>query len=329
MRVCLTPRVGGGGPASFQGRLREEFRRRGVETTFDPRERPLDAVLVFAGTKDLLALARCARDGIPIVQRLNGINWLHRILPRPPLHRLRAELLNLQLRLIRSRYAGRIVYQSEFARCLWEGRFGPALAPARVIHNGIPLEEYPPRRESHDGTLLVAEANLDFHKPAREILREVQRSMIHSGMLSRLSIFTRIAPAWRREWAVFDPRPETPGMRPRAEVMVRQKRAALFLTMDLNPSCPNAVIEALAAGLPVIGFETGSVGELVGTGGETAVYEGDPWKLEVPRNLEALAAAGRRVLEAWGEYSRRARSQAERKFDIRRIALAYLEALAG
>jgi glycosyltransferase involved in cell wall biosynthesis len=329
MRVCLTPRVGGGGPASFQNRLQAEFQRRGVETTFDPRARPLDAVLVFAGTKDLLSLERCARDGVRIVQRLDGINWLHRIIPRTPVQRIRGDLLNLQLRMIRSRYADRIIYQSGFARSLWESTFGKADAAACVIHNGIALEDYPAGRDGHDGTLLVVEANLDFHKPAQEILRAVQRSFIRSGMLERLSIFTRILPAWEREWAGFDPRPDTPGMRPRAEVQARQKQAALFLTMDLNPSCPNAVIEALAAGLPVIGFDTGSVGELVGTGGEIVHYDGDPWKLEVPRNLDALGEAGRRVLEGWNEYSRRARSEAERKFDIRKIAREYLETLIG
>ncbi len=143
-----------------------------------------------------------------------------------------------------------------------------------------------------------------------------------------MSIFTRLTPAWEREWAGYDPRPETPGMRPRAEVQARQKTAALFLTLDLNPSCPNAVIELLASGLPVIGFDTGSVGELVGDGGEVVKYDGNPWKLEVPRNLDALGDAGRKVLDHWQEYSRRARGIAERKFDIRRIAQAYLEALS-
>jgi glycosyltransferase involved in cell wall biosynthesis len=329
MRVCLTPRVGGGGPASFQTRLQAEFGRLGVDTTFDPRDRPLDAVLVFAGTKDLPALARCRRDGVRIVQRLDGINWLYTVSPRSLGHTLRSILWNWQLRMIRSRFADRIIYQSGFSQDLWEQRFGKSAAAARVIYNGVALEEYPPRREGHDGTLLVAEANLDFHPPAREILRTVQRLCIQTGDLERLSIYTRISPAWEREWMDYEPRPETPGLRPRAEVQARQKNAALFLSMDLNPSCPNAVIESLAAGLPVIGFDTGSVRELVGEGGEIADYDGNSWKLEVPRNRDAIGAAVRKVLDGWKEYSRRARAVAERKFDIRLVARAYLEVLGA
>jgi glycosyltransferase involved in cell wall biosynthesis len=193
----------------------------------------------------------------------------------------------------------------------------------------VALEEYPAVREGHDGTLLVVEANLDFHEPAQAVLRAVQRLLVQNEMLPRLSIYTRILPVWEREWNQFHPRPETPGMRPRAEVQARQKQAALFLTLDLNPSCPNAVIEALAAGLPVMGFDTGSVGELVGRGGEVLPYEGDPWKLEVPRNLEALGEAGRRILGNWKQYSRHARSVAEQKFNIRAAAQSYLETLTG
>jgi glycosyltransferase involved in cell wall biosynthesis len=327
MRIGMIPKAGGGGPASFQERLQGELGRLGVETTFDPNSRPLDAVLVFAGTKDLLSLWRCKRDGIRIVQRLDGINWLHRIRPRGLIYALRAESLNRQLRFIRARFADRIVYQSEFVRGWWEGWFGAAAAPARVVHNGIPLNEYPPRKGDPDGTLLVVEGNLHFNDPSRRILQTANRILIRGGVLRKLSILARIDPAWGREWIHFDPQTEVAGLRPRSEVRSRQQNAALFLSMEINAPCPNAVIEALASGLPVIGFDTGSVRELVGGGGELVPYDGDPWRLEVPRNVEAIGEAGRRVMEQWGEYSRRARSEAEQRFDIRAIARDYLEAL--
>jgi glycosyltransferase involved in cell wall biosynthesis len=329
MRVCLTPRHGGGGPASFQGRLQAEFDRLGVETTFDPRDRPLDAVLVFAGTKDLPALSACRRSGVRIVQRLDGINWLHRRRPGSPFRFLRAELLNWQLRLIRSVFADRIVYQSDFTRDLWQTRFGAVPgARQRVIRNGVALDEYPAQRGGHDGTLLAVEGTLDFNAPAAAMVRAANESIVRAGMLRRLSIYTRILPPWIPFWEGLEPPPETPGMRPRGEVRARQAQAALFLTLELNPPCPNAVIEALASGLPVIGYDTGSAGELVGEGGELAEFGGDPWRLDVPRNLDALARLADRVLKDWSAYSRKARRRAEAHFDIRRAAQSYLEVLA-
>jgi glycosyltransferase involved in cell wall biosynthesis len=327
MRVCMIPKAGGGGPASFQARLMAEFNRRGVESTFDPNSRPLDAVLVFAGTKELLSLWRCRREGIRIVHRLDGINWMHRVHSRGPVYGLRAEALNLQLRFIRSRLADRIVYQSDFVRGWWERGHGPAAAAARVIHNGVPLEDYPPRQAPPDGTLLVVEGNLHYSDPAREILLSAQRGLVENGPLKRLSVYARTDPGWAGVWGGFNPPPEIAGLRPRSEVRERQRTAAIFLSMEINPPCPNAIIEALAAGLPVLALDTGSARELVGAGGEIVQYEGDPWRLEVPRNLDALGVAGRRILRGWEDYSRRARSEAERRFDIRNVAQAYLETM--
>ncbi len=329
MRICLIPKAGRGGPASFQTRLAAELNRRGVETTFDPNSRPLSAVLVFAGTRDLISLRLCKRQGIRIIQRLDGINWLHRARSRGPAYGLRAEALNLQLRLIRSRLADGIIYQSEFVRGWWEDWFGAAAAPARVIHNGVPLEEYPPRKAVHDGTLLVVEGSLHYNEPARAIVSAAHRALVQAGPLRRLTVLAETGSAWESEWTRLVPRPEVAGLRPRSEVRDRQGSAALFLSMEINPPCPNAIIEALAAGLPVLALDTGSARELIGTGGAAVRYEGDPWRLEVPRNLDALGEAGLQILAQWRDYSARAHSEAERRFDIRSIAQSYLEMMVG
>jgi glycosyltransferase involved in cell wall biosynthesis len=329
MRVCLIPRAVGGGPASFQSRLREELRRRNVETTFDPDSRPLDAVIVFAGTRNWPALWRCRRNGVRVVQRLDGINWLHRARPRGPAYALRAEALNWELRLIRALLADCIVYQSAFVRDWWERWYGKAAPPARVIHNGVPLDEFPARGETHDGTLLVVEGALHDNLPARELLAEAHRTLIRDGPLRRMEILARIDRSWNLELDRLTPRPEAGGLRPREMVRQRQSASALLLSMEINPPCPNAVIEALAAGLPVLALDTGSARELIGSGGEVVPYDGDPWRLEAPRSLGAVGPAGRRILGDWRGYSLRARAEAERRFDIRTAAQAYVEVFTG
>jgi glycosyltransferase involved in cell wall biosynthesis len=329
MRICLAPKTGVGGPMSFQTRFEAELRRLGVETTFDPNARPLDAVLVFGATKNMLALFRCRRDGIRIVQRLDGINWLQRAGPHPALYTLRAEIRNLQLRWIRARFAQRIIYQSRFAHEWWERWAGKSSAPARVVHNGVPLEEFPPRGKTRDGTLLVVEGSLHYDDPSRQILRAAMKFLVREGPLDRMSILGRTDGAWESEWSRFEPQPEIAGLLTRDEVKARLYRADVFLSMDLHPACPNAVIEALAAGLPVIGFDTGSLREVVGCGGEVPAYDGNPWRLEAPRNLEAIGEAGCNVLDRWEEYSRRAREEAERNFDIRNVAQQYLDILTA
>ena len=71
----------------------------------------------------------------------------------------------------------------------------------------------------------------------------------------------------------------------------------LLFSAEINPPCPNSVIEALACGLPVVGFDTGSLRELIGdNAGRLAPYGGNPWKLEPP-DVPALAKAAVEVLE--------------------------------
>ena len=51
--------------------------------------------------------------------------------------------------------------------------------------------------------------------------------------------------------------------------------------MELNPPCPNSLIEAISVGLPCIGFDTGSFKELLGETGKSIFYNANVWKLEI------------------------------------------------
>ena len=147
-RICLVPRLAGvGGMVSFQYKLADGLRARGLQVCQDLSDAPYQAVLVIGGTRDLAGLWRARRQGIPVVQRLDGMNWLHRLAGMRQdgwRHYLRAEYGNRLLALIRSRLASRIVYQSEFARRWWERIHGPLPVENRVIHNGVDLNSYSP-----------------------------------------------------------------------------------------------------------------------------------------------------------------------------------------
>ena len=102
-RLCLTPQVSGvGGMVSFRNRLSRRLAAMGIELTDDPSDPRLDAILVIGGTRHLLELWRARRRGVHIVQRLNGMNWLHRVQStRSNLrHYLRAEYGNRLLSII-------------------------------------------------------------------------------------------------------------------------------------------------------------------------------------------------------------------------------------
>ena len=117
MRICMIPKVHGvGGVVSFQAKLTAGLARRSIQVCHDLGETPYDAVLLTSTTQDLFGLIRQRRRGVRIVQRLDGINWLHRRQHTSPRQFLRAEYGNRLLALLRARVVTRIVYQSEFVR---------------------------------------------------------------------------------------------------------------------------------------------------------------------------------------------------------------------
>jgi glycosyltransferase involved in cell wall biosynthesis len=87
------------------------------------------------------------------------------------------------------------------------------------------------------------------------------------------------------------------------------------------------VIEALGCGLPVVGFDTGSLHELVtGDAGRLAPYSGDPWKLEAP-DVQPLVEAAEQVLSDPGRFRREARRRAEAGLGVEEMVDGYLKVL--
>ena len=336
-RICLVPRLSGlGGMVSFQQRLAAGLAGRGVETTFDLADPRAAAVLVIGGTRQIAALVRARRRGARIVQRLDGMNWLHRRQPTPLRAWLRAESSNWLLAVIRARLADRIVYQSRFSQAWWEKVHGAAGAPAAVVYNGVDLASYSPdgphaRPQGRFRVLLVeghlGGSNVSGLENAVALAEAIERD---HGLPVELFVVGQVPAEVRARWARLPAeRVNWAGVRKREDIPETDRSAHLLFSADLNAACPNSVIEALACGLPVAAFDTGALGEMIADGaGEVVPYGADHWKLEPP-DIAGLAAAAVRILTHQESYRPAARARAEAAFGLERMLDGYLEALLG
>ncbi len=332
-RVCVLPRVEGlGGMATFRLKFEQALRARGVEVSHDSPEQA-DAVLVIAGTRDLPALIRARRRGVRIVQRLDGINWVHRKKNTGVRHFLRAEYGNLVLSFIRGRIASRVVYQSAFSKNWWEDWYGETRVPSCVIHNGADLKRYAPQEgipPAPPYRLLLAEGNLGggYEMGLENALALAESLNANPQTPVELLVAGSVSPQLRAQ-AEAKSRAALRwlGVVPREEIPALMRSAHLLFSADLHPACPNAVIEALSCGLPVVAFDTGAALELVGeSAGRVVPYGANSWALEKP-DIPSLARAAQEVLQRLPAFRAAARARAESLFDLEKMTDAYLKAL--
>ncbi len=335
-QVCLVPKLSGlGGMASFQARMIAGLAARGTPHTFDLTSPENHAILVIGGTRHLWRLWRAKQHGVRIVQRLNGMNWLHRAEKTAPRAFLRSEINNRILAFIRRRLADHIVYQSQFSLDWWERVYGQQHVPNQVTLNAVDLDRFTPHGpeappEDHYRILLV-EGRLDGAY-ARGLEMAVRLAASVSDKTTRaveLMVVAEVsgqvqarahtlAPDLWITWRGVVPREAIPGI---------DRSAHVLISTDLNAACPNSVIEALACGLPVLSYDTGALAELVQDGaGEVVPYGADYWQLEDPV-IPPLADACLHILEDNRAYRTRARVRAEAAFSLDRMVAGYLEAL--
>lgn len=351
VKVCLFPEVQGvGGMVSFRTRMVAGLQNRGIEVCQDPRDQSIQAVLVIGGTRHLGLLWRLRRRGVRIVQRLNGLNWLHRVSDTGLRHFLRAEYGNLILRFIRNNLADRVIYQSDFARGWWEREYGPPRVPNLIVYNGVELDQFKPDKHQPPPKgrwriLMVEGSMLGGYQLG---LQHGLEMVLELARLQGLS-YSRNVRSY--EWMVVgrvseEIKNELEEKRGRSEggekLVIRwmgqvqperipeiDRSAHILYSGDLNAACPNSVIEALACGTPVVAFDTGALSELVTEGaGSIVPYGGDPWKLDRP-NISHLARGALEIIQHRTHYSLAARARAEQVFGADQMVEKYLEALLG
>jgi len=332
-RICMVTRIPGtAGPANFQKRLEIGLSRFGIQVSYDLSDQPYDAILVIGATRNLFDLRRARKRGIPVVQRLNGMNWIHRRVRTGLKHYFRAELNNLLLRVIRSTMANHVIYQSRFAQGWWEQVYGEAAVESSVVYNGVPLDNYTPEGEMqrpHDHkVVLMVEGNLSGgYEVGLEMGVELARRLqLPQEPRVELHVAGNAPHAIRSKW---DPSQnqfiQWLGLVSPDSIPKLDRSAHLLYSGDPNPACPNAVIEALACGLPVVAFDTGALPEIVtADAGRLAKYGGDPWLLDAP-DLEALVGAALEVLEDQDRFREGARARAIEQFGLDRMVEGYLQ----
>lgn len=333
--ICILPKLRGlGGPSSFQAKLKKGVGELGMSVNHNPRDPSTAAVLVIGSTRHFDDLFYAKRNGIRIVQRLDGMNWLHKKKFTGFKHFLRSERMNLQLSLTRRRLADVVVYQSNFTRDWWNSVHGSLSTPSTVIYNGVDLKEFFPSNRKKIGLeiirLLVVEGSfkggherdlLNAVDLANTLSKRTQKQVdlliagnVPSSMRTMVSTYRKVNINWL-------------GLIPHKEIPALNRSAHILFPAEINAACPNSLVEALGCGLPVVSYATGSLPELIGKdGGIVVPYGTNYWNLEAPK-IKPLTKAAENILNNLPAFKKSARSRAEMYFGVDMMVEKYRQVL--
>lgn len=337
--ICLLPEAASlGGPRTFQQNLVSwAAQSPDIEVHFDAEREDTDAFLVIGGPKKYLGrLLRARKKGIPVVHRLNGMNWIHRQQNCGARYYLHSEAANLAIAFFRRFVCSRIIYQSPFCQQRWEKIYGKLSTPSTVIFNGTDVNTFRPAPEPPDlnGKIefILAEGSfrhgMDFGLDVAAELalglaeRFPQPVRMHVAGKTDPQTESRIrnilSSSGKNADVVFE------GVLKRDELISLEQKAAFFFSSEIHAACPNAVIEAMACGVPVTGFDTGALKDVTGDAGIIVPYGTDPWKLEKPLCAPLIDAA-EKVIRENSAFRTAARTQAVSCFDRDQMAQAYVD----
>lgn len=321
MKICLPFRPGAsGGPSVFYRKFREGAESLGLTIVDHPSPDCNALLAIIAAHPRTLLLARARR--IPILQRLDGVYY-------PAIVGRRWRHLNLPAWVTYRFFADRVIFQSEYSRRQVIHFFGAARVPHGIVYNGVDTNHFSPQGERADWgygevalTLLSTFRREDELLPVLQAFRLIQSR--HTAL--RLAVVGRIDPALSHLTESYDDVCWL-GEVPNRGLPKIYRRASFLLSSKLRAPCPNVVIEAMASGLPVACYDSGSHGELLGDEAGVIAPLADGFGSLPDLDPRGLATAAIDLMQRRDALALGARTRALRLFDLERMVRGYLDAI--
>ena len=321
----LAARAGGGDPRVFYGGARAGdiggplVKVKRLRAYFPERRWGYNLVYGLSGAAYLpaAALRRLKRRGVPLVCNQNGVfyeawhdgDWRAR----------NAEMA------VAYHLADHVFWQSEFCRDAAERFLGPRQGPGEILYNAVDTGHFRPAdppREDGAFTFLVTgkidthmfyriEASLKGLAAARANGHDVR--LVLAGWMSgpAAAKCRQLTAALSLGGAVSMTGPYTQEDAPSV-----YQSADAYLMLKHNDPCPNAVLEALACGLPVLYSASGGVPELVGGEAGVALPCAHGWERPHWPAPAAVAEGMRAIADNRPAMAASARRRAVARFDI-------------
>jgi glycosyltransferase involved in cell wall biosynthesis len=222
--------------------------------------------------------------------------------------------------------ADHVFWQSAFCRLSADRFLGPRAGAGEILHNAVDTRLFvsAPRAENCDVAFtFLMTGKFDRHMAYRPIAAiEALALARRGGLQARLVVSGRMDPALHAQLqALAETRGVASavaltGIYSQAQAPAIYATADAYLALTYNDACPNAVIEAMACGLPVLYSNSGGTPELVGEEAGVALDVEQGWdRIQVPEPA-AIAAGMAAIAVGRDAMADAARARAVARFDV-------------
>lgn len=321
MKFCFPHNPSSGGPGSFQLRFQEALLSLGHTILPAGSRQKSNIIFVVGGTKRIWWLILHKLRGSMVVHRIDGLNTNYNIQIDGLFGSVLKVLRNLNVIVIANFFADKIVFQSQYIEDYWDGLIRFRKVQKATILNGVSLQDFNPNNFSCNkrSEIICVEGSINSLY-AVSILNSIKN---HS-----VTVVGKV-PSYLKK-LITNQNISFLGKIPRLQIPRILSEHSLYLCLEVSPPCPNSVIEALAMDIPVIGFNSGSLKELVGNSGViTELKLDETTNCPDAESLNNLNKDLEFLLINLEQYSNVPRARAIQNFDIADIVSQYLKFIIG
>jgi len=311
-----------GGPGVFVEKFITAIKKEGVEIQFD-NYKGCDSALLLISSQGLIP--KLKEQGIRVVGRTSGFYipdyWngtKGRVMTPDKLAH------NEELTREIPQY-DHFIYQSHWAKQMYDQYLVKRDNDYSIIHNGVDLTRFKPRKKDWEGLRLLVVGNLrylhsvDIPTKIAKLVREKYDNVTITFVGNADPTCSKYL---QKEKGKFI---KCRGHIKNKDLPKIYQSHDILIHARSGDVCPNAVAEALACGLPCVVSSWGGTRELTNIGGK-ACSEQNNWEYSeefISRSVSAVLE----IIEDLDRYKKKARKTAEENLSVERMIRFYMRAL--
>lgn len=246
-----------GGPSTFLRNLKNYLDKIGYLYVDDERYFKKADKIFFPVSFNRRILKYFKNKNFPIIQRLDGVYY-------PSKHGKLYKKLNKEMELDYNSFSSFVIFQSNYSKvCCFEMFGKKEEGNYEIILNGTNKNVFSPGKKVFNANEVIFVTtgvfrSLDMIEPSIIALEKLKENKLKFKYKIIGSITNKEILKYLEKDFI-----EYIGILSEEKIAQELQSSDIFLYTQLNPPCPNSIIEALSCGLPVVGFNGGAMNELL------------------------------------------------------------------